>query len=504
MKKIISYLPHATAYFFVLLFCYAAVSKMLDFENFQVQISQSPLLSAYAGFVSYAVIAAELVIAGLLLWDRTRLAGLYASFTLMVAFTVYIYLILNFSDFVPCSCGGILEKMGWTEHLIFNIGCVVLAAAGALVLEKDQSAGVRRPLLKMAVMFLVGSGGMVALFLSSEHIIKKENNFTRRFLLHPAVSDRSFDLKLNSYYFAGADQDRIYLGNVTAPLVLTTVDTAMTASQQMRISLDQRNHQFRDLRLQVKAPFYYLSDGSVPVIYRGTLGHPNASTVSFRDAFFTQLAAVDSMRFALRTQQRKTQQYILAGLDLWASPKLRLYPGILEKQQDGVFDVDGRLIRNHTTNQLIYIYTYRNGFTVMDSHMKVLKKLRTIDTTAYAQIVTKVLSDGTHRMTAPPLKVNVNMTANRTVFFNQSNLMGRHESSSAWKKSAVVDLYHTSTGEYLGSFYVRNRDDTRMSAMLATDRYLYVLIGQEMIRYRLGTAITKHYKTGEAENLKPE
>lgn len=39
-----------------LLFMYAAMSKMLDFENFQVQLAQSPLLSAYAGFVSYAVI----------------------------------------------------------------------------------------------------------------------------------------------------------------------------------------------------------------------------------------------------------------------------------------------------------------------------------------------------------------------------------------------------------------------------------------------------------------
>ena len=47
---------------YIMLFVYAAVSKLLDFENFQVQLGQSPLLSAYAGFISYAVPVIELFI----------------------------------------------------------------------------------------------------------------------------------------------------------------------------------------------------------------------------------------------------------------------------------------------------------------------------------------------------------------------------------------------------------------------------------------------------------
>lgn len=127
MKTIYKFIPIFASFFFILLFIYAAASKMLDFENFQVQLAQSPLLSAYAGFISYGVIGIEIGIAALLMFQQGRKIGLYASFAIMVAFTVYIYLILNYSDFVPCSCGGILEKMGWTEHLIFNIGCTVLA-----------------------------------------------------------------------------------------------------------------------------------------------------------------------------------------------------------------------------------------------------------------------------------------------------------------------------------------------------------------------------------------
>ena len=120
---------------YVLLFIYAAVSKFLDFENFQVQLGQSPLLSAFAGWVSWGVPITEILIAIVLLFPRYRLVGLFAAFSLMVMFTTYIIIILNFSSFIPCSCGGILEKMSWTQHLIFNIVFVLLAAAGILILR---------------------------------------------------------------------------------------------------------------------------------------------------------------------------------------------------------------------------------------------------------------------------------------------------------------------------------------------------------------------------------
>lgn len=107
------------ALLYVLLFVYAAVSKILDFENFQVQLGQSPLLSAFARWVAFGVPFLELFIVVLLVLPKWRLTGFYFAFSLMVLFSTYIIVILNFSSFVPCSCGGILEDMSWTQHLIF-------------------------------------------------------------------------------------------------------------------------------------------------------------------------------------------------------------------------------------------------------------------------------------------------------------------------------------------------------------------------------------------------
>lgn len=137
MKKQYHYFVVFSIYFHVLLFTYAAVSKLLDFENFQIQLAQSPLLSAFAGFISYSVIFIEFIIAVILCIPRIRLLGLYSSLFLMMGFSIYIYLILNFSDFVPCSCGGILEKLGWHEHLIFNLSSVLLLIIAIIFIEKQ-------------------------------------------------------------------------------------------------------------------------------------------------------------------------------------------------------------------------------------------------------------------------------------------------------------------------------------------------------------------------------
>ncbi len=132
-------------YLFLILFLYAAATKLMEYAKFRVQIGQSPILTTLGDWIAPSVPAIELVIALLLFTPRFRLLALYASFSLMAIFTVYIFFILNYSPFVPCSCGGILEKMGWEEHLIFNMVFVLLAAVAILLQSSDPPSMDRRP-----------------------------------------------------------------------------------------------------------------------------------------------------------------------------------------------------------------------------------------------------------------------------------------------------------------------------------------------------------------------
>jgi uncharacterized membrane protein YphA (DoxX/SURF4 family) len=494
MKKTLQLLPVIFAYFFVLLFCYAGISKILDFENFQVQLAQSPLLSAYAGFISYAVIITEFIIAALLCIKKCRLLGLYLSLGIMVSFTVYIYLILNYSDFVPCSCGGILEELGWTEHLIFNIFFVVLAFISILILERQQLKSLIKSVSYSGLTILLSSGIVVFIFLSSEHIIKKQNNFTRRYLQHLIEEDKVFDLGANSYYFAGADGEKIYLGNSTAPLIITTIDSALIHKVELKVNVDQTNFTVRSVKAQVRPPHYYIYDGSVPIVYRGNLSSTNAKTISFGDAYFDQLKILDSAKFAIRTLNSKTQNFTLGILNLNAKPRVTLYDNIIEKQKDGVFDADGILIQDLNHDQYIYTYFYRNQFLILDSSLHLLRKLRTIDTVSRAQVQVALLKNGQHKMNAPPLMVNKGMVAHGGLLFNQSNLKGKYETAEIWKEASIIDVYWTDQQEYVGSFYISNRKDGKMSDMMVTDRYLYILCGNGIVRYQFSKLFQKSFK----------
>ncbi|HXB28987.1 MAG TPA: MauE/DoxX family redox-associated membrane protein [Puia sp.] len=129
------YFPDFISFLFIFLFVYAAVSKLVDFSSFNAQLAQSPLLTGFTGWIILIIPVIEIMIAILLSINRLRLKGLYASFTIMIMFTVYIIVILNFSEFIPCSCGGVLQHMSWKTHLAFNIVLVLLAALSILRLE---------------------------------------------------------------------------------------------------------------------------------------------------------------------------------------------------------------------------------------------------------------------------------------------------------------------------------------------------------------------------------
>ena len=129
-------------FLFIVLFVYAALTKLLDHEKFAIQLGQSPMLTRHASIIAWAVPVSEFAVVCLLLLPATRSLGLYISLSLMIMFTTYITIITTYDDYVPCSCGGILESMGWYEHLVFNIAFALLAVAGILVVENHKVSAI--------------------------------------------------------------------------------------------------------------------------------------------------------------------------------------------------------------------------------------------------------------------------------------------------------------------------------------------------------------------------
>jgi len=118
---------------YVLLFVYAAISKFVDFQKFKIELGKSPILSAYAGLIAITIPLIEIVLAILLVFRIKQYYVLYMSFSLMVIFTAYIVVILQFSPYIPCSCGGIIQNMTWNQHLIFNITFLLMDIVAILL-----------------------------------------------------------------------------------------------------------------------------------------------------------------------------------------------------------------------------------------------------------------------------------------------------------------------------------------------------------------------------------
>jgi hypothetical protein len=116
---------------FILLFTYAAASKLLDLGRFRSQLYLQPFPHGLSDLLLYLIPVSELLLALLLCFNRSRFAGLVWSTILMGLFTGYIsYLLLAYQGKLPCSCGGILEHLSWTAHLAFNWAFVLAGVTG--------------------------------------------------------------------------------------------------------------------------------------------------------------------------------------------------------------------------------------------------------------------------------------------------------------------------------------------------------------------------------------
>lgn len=119
----------------IFLFTYVAYSKLTDHQRFFDGLSKVHFISNYAVFLSWAIPISELIIAILLIVPKTQQLGLVGFIILMVLFTVYITDSLLGGKNLPCSCGGVIEKMSWKQHVWFNLAFIVIAGS-ALWLSK--------------------------------------------------------------------------------------------------------------------------------------------------------------------------------------------------------------------------------------------------------------------------------------------------------------------------------------------------------------------------------
>ncbi|MEM0519024.1 MauE/DoxX family redox-associated membrane protein [Aequorivita flava] len=474
--KVISYL-------FILLFLYAAVSKLLDFEVFTVQLAQSPLLSAYAELIAWLVPGIEIIIAVLLVVPKFRIIALYAAFTLMVMFTAYIFIILNFSDFIPCSCGGVLEKLSWTQHLIFNVIFIFLAGVAVLVMGLYR---LKKTLFLLATLAIIGIGIVTLLFAFSEKKMHRNNAFIRRYPHHPIVPKDTLDLTYNSYYFAGGNDKQLYLGNFTAPKQVLQVSNNLMDTIYYHIQLPKSNIDYKYPRLRIIDSTFFLFDGTVPIIHAGSIKDWVVQKTFYPKAFFTIAEPVSAEELVIRTISSNTGNNILGTIEMGSISKVQLYTDVLKGNIDGYFDRDGQLLVNSQLHKVIYVYYYKNQFLVASPNLTEIQNQNTIDTIQVPQIdVKKLTSSQQRQLGGKSVRINGLTASYGNYLFVNSDRLGKYEPEEIIENAAIMDVYNIHDQTYEFSFYLYYNKKEKLLSFTVYGRNIYALIGSHLYQFAI-------------------
>lgn len=352
----------------------------------------------------------------------------------------------------------------------------------------------------------VSSAFIVGMYITSEHQMHHENPFLRRYITGSAEMAEKYDLRNRTMYFIGTDGSQIYLGDTQAPLHVFAFDTLLKSKSNFKIRLESDKFPFQRVQVQIMPPYFYVLDGSVPVIFKGEISDWNAKLLMHGNSyFFTHAEVINEHEIAFRSFKKDGRGTTLGRLIFTDNFAANYAPALLQKQIDGFFDVDGMMKYNSATKQLIYTYYYRNQFIVADDKLELQYRGNTIDTNAIANLKVSYNNEtGERQLASPSVTVNRLMALSGKRLFVNSAVPGRYEDAEIWQQASTVDVYDLSNNTYSSSFYVY-RFDEKLNDMLATGSSLYVIVGHHLQRYALSRHLQdKNNNRGKIENLRKE
>ncbi|MBG6109821.1 hypothetical protein IWX84_000682 [Flavobacterium sp. CG_9.10] len=348
-----------------------------------------------------------------------------------------------------------------------------------------------------------GGAAIIVLYNLSENIAHYHNTFIRRFPQHTAQELYSADLKFNSYYFAGKGNGKIYLGNYTAPLQVLVLDTALKARKIYHIELNQQHLPIQSPLIRVLDHNFYVFEGIVPYIFKGDIKDWKATLKMNSGHYFSQVEPIDSQNLAIRYMLPKSGQSIIGSLNLADTIQTKYASSLLQKQFDGVFDTDGSLLVNHDLNRIIYVYLYRNEFIVAEPNLNLDYRGNTIDTISHARVKLAKFKDSNMKTFAePPLIVNKLSAVDKNLLYVNSALSGLYESEEIWKMASIVDVYDLTNKTYRSSFAIYNIGKKKMRSMIVSGTFLYALIGDKIVCYKLREHLTQSRSAKEYSKTK--
>jgi hypothetical protein len=343
----------------------------------------------------------------------------------------------------------------------------------------------------LLILILMGSISFT-LFLSYIGKEKTEYDFVRTSFQSLNKPEMYWDIGSSTHYIAGKIANKIFLGDNAAPRRITIIETSTPHSIKEE-TLKVSEGLIKASSIMIDSSVFTVIDLMSYHVYKGSIFNWEATPFMTDGAFFAEVVPIQDNTIIVRTFRDTVREYVLARKTK-SSPLTEYETTILEKQIDGLFCTDGMLHFNKETNQVVYVYYYRNQFLTMDTSLNLLYQGTTIDPIAKARIKVARLNDGSVTLASPPYLVNNRSDTSGEYLFIHSKIKSKNEDRRYFEKTSVIDIYHLDNGSYIQSFYIPEFRGFKIKEFKVFDSTLVAIQGHFLVTYNL-PGLSSHTKT---------
>lgn len=306
------------------------------------------------------------------------------------------------------------------------------------------------------------------------------NGFSRKWTAVSILPDAVLDLGYNSFYFGGYQHDQIFLGNRTSPLFVVKCRGNLRDTTEHIISNLSPSVGSNCIFMEEDGTFF-LCDRITRHVYSGNVNELRVTNTDSIKTGTDLIYPVSTGSYLLRSFGHNPVRYHLSKQE---NGLVRTDTTIIKNGENALFTSDGLLIANETRSQFIYSYFYRNQFLFLDSNLKVLNTVRTIDTNFTAKLHLTSIKDGQAiTISGKPKVINTTTCLHDSLLYIYSKLKADNQSDSSYRASNNIDVYNIFTGAYVGSVALPRYKKAQISSLQIYESKLYVIAGRYLLRY---------------------
>src|SRR5690606_15720925 len=147
------------------------------------------------------------------------------------------------------------------------------------------------------------------------------------------------------------------------------------------------NFPFTRTRVEIHPPYFFLGDGSVPIIIKGQIKNPKGRIYIHDLAYFHHFTPISTSEILFYAISSESKSNILGLFEkVKDSVGFCLAEDIIKNRSGGAFESDGILLWSKILEKAIYVYYYSNKYEVADRKLNFLWQGKTIDTISRAQV----------------------------------------------------------------------------------------------------------------------